>query len=184
MRAIWFVCICAPHIVAAVAAGQTIQGSSTSFLPAQDINVQAVPSEYFPHFVESALKRFFHLSDSDELVSRSARTQVQDVQVSGLSLDAPSRTRGPWQRFRFEVMYTIDEAWLKTQKEIRYNILVRILSGQFADWNMNGNPPSDRIKELSEQELTDLARRFTAFLLSEVNRECFEKELLKFCDLP
>jgi hypothetical protein len=177
----WFVGIYA-LLLASPAVGQ-ILGSDTILLPSDSISLQDVPSEHFPHFVEDAVRRFFLLGDSYELVSRSAASaHIQDVQVSGKSVCLDPRTRGTWQRFRFEVMYTIDEPWLRTQNQIRYNIFVRVLTGQFADFAFDGDPPSDRIRELSGAELTDIARQFTAFLQREMTKECFNVEKLAFCD--
>lgn len=164
-----------------------IVGGETSLLPSGTLRLSRFSYDRFEPFVENAIRAFFSVANDYKLVSRSAIVPfISDVEITGKSICLDNRSRGTWQRLRFEVIYIIDPDSISPDPNgitynVRYALLIRLLSGEFADFSRPGEPPAGRINELSPSELTDIASRFTSFLGQEVTRDCFDKVTLTLC---
>jgi hypothetical protein len=147
------------------------------------IDFDNVSGVAFSDFALRVLRRYFALSSSASIIERQSRLPfIRDVEVSVHKHCLDSRLKGPWQRLRFEFMFVLDSAALKAKNVKEYILILRTLSGQYADWNDMSEPPAARLVEYSSPELTDLGSRFAAYVQHQISQICFDTHNLRLCD--
>ncbi len=162
---------------------EVFTGSSTVSVTAGNVAIEDFEKNKFSGFVEESVRRYFDLSKATKIVFRiTSSNSIQDIEVVGPSRClAKTITRNGWQKLRFEFSYSIDDAYLASTSRVRYQISVRVISGEVADFQLDSEPPSNRFKQVTPSELTDLATRFAGFIRQEMSRECFQPYRLNFC---
>lgn len=164
-------------------AAQPLSGSISVHVTDEILTIDDFDKTRFGEFAKEGLRRYFRLAPEFDVVARSSgRNSVQDLEVIGPSKClARSIASNGWQKFRVEVAYGIDDEYLSRTSRIRFEIQLRIVSGEVADFHLAQRPPDDRFKQMSSSTLTDLARRIAGFLNNEMKRQCFERSSLTYC---
>jgi hypothetical protein len=161
-------------------------GGGSAPLPSDSIYFSNIPKGAFSKFAETAIRRYFYLGQNYPIIPiGNAVSFIQTFEVSGKrDCLEPRDMKGDWQRFRMELLYAIDDNHLIETQQKRYQLVVRVLSGEFADYQLAGDPPPGRINQYAPSELTSLGWRFAERLKREIEEDCFDSTALKFCTKP
>jgi hypothetical protein len=160
-----------------------LHGSATVRVTEEGASIERFDQKKFPDFAQQTLARYFKLGNKVAVVARaSAQRGAQDIELVGPSRClATTIDRAGWQKLRFEFTYRIDDAYLIRTADVRFEILVRIISGETADFSQNYEPPADRYKQIAPAELTDLATKLAGFMRMQMSSACFNKRDLEYC---
>lgn len=174
-----------PHVLLprSVLADDVLTGTKTVRVTSDTVTVEDFRREKFPDFAAESLRRFFGLGRNSPLIARAtAQNAIYDIEILAPSKClARSLSRSGWQRLRFEFSYGIDDVYLAQTSKVRFEIQLRLVSGETADFRQDSQPPTERFRQVPTPELTDLAYRIAGFVNSEMRRSCFEKVSLTFC---
>jgi hypothetical protein len=172
--------------VTSTVAEQTYTGSATVPVTDDTIIVSDFKPEKFARFAQESLSQYFRLRDSIRPIIRASSTNaIQDIELVGPSKClARNLAVVGWQRLRFEVSYRIDDSHFMKTTQVRYQFLLRLISGELADFPWEREPPPERFKQISSHDLTDLAGKVAGFIKQEMARSCFDTKTLQFCSPP
>ena len=174
---------CVAATQASAAQSTTYTGSITVGVTDNRVVIEKIDQQRFADFAKQTLARYFKLGNKVALTSRaSAKREIEDIELVGPSRClATGVNRTGWQKLRFEFSYQVDGAYWAQTTQVRFEIQLRIVSGELADFPHEYEPPADRYKQLTPAELTDLATKLAGFMRTEMSSDCFDKGKLQYC---
>jgi hypothetical protein len=171
---------------ASTVAEEVFAGSTTISVTDDSVTIEDFEKDRFSEFVGESLRRYFKIGKQINPVPRATGlNSLQDVELIGPSKCLASTLSGSgWQKLRFEFSYRIDDVHLARTSRVRYQILVRLISGEVADFQLGYEPPADRFRQAPPLALTDLATKLAGFIKEEMTKQCFDRHYLRFCSTP
>jgi hypothetical protein len=160
-----------------------LNGTIGVYVTNDKLTIEEFDRARFPEFSRQSLRNYFGEAKQIRMITRAtSRNSVQDIEVVGpAQCLAPEIGGFGWQRLRFEFSYGIDDAHLAETSHVRYEIQVRLISGEAADFRQGGLPPEGRYRQVNIPQLTDLAYKLAGFISREMSRSCFNRLTLTFC---
>jgi hypothetical protein len=164
-------------------ASSTYFGSGTARVTDDGMTIDRFDQTRFPDFALESLARYFKLGGPVKVNPRaSSAGRVQDIELVGPSRClATEISRAGWQKLRFEFEYQLDPEFLARTSRLRFEFLLRLVSGFVADFQQDREPPAERFKQIGPSALADIASKLAGFMRRELASACFDRPSLRYC---